>query len=94
MRSCIILHSFLHRCGVALPMTGPRDGTIYEDCSQPATLRYGNTWVDCPTLQQAALAWDRLTADLQHKATIRINGGTVYAGAEIGRLHVGAPRER
>ena len=62
---------------------------IYEDASRPATLHNGTVSTDCPTLQEAVVAWHRLRPELAQKATIRVIGGPLYTAAEIPRLHYG-----
>lgn len=71
--------------------TGPK---IFADASQPATLRHGNTSVDCYTLQEAVLAWMRLPEKDRAQATIKVNvpGGPTYTAAEIDRLHIAASK--
>jgi hypothetical protein len=39
------------------------DDKIYADPTEPAVLRYGDTTVECPTLGEAALEWQRLPAE-------------------------------
>ncbi len=62
---------------------------IYEDASRPATLHNGAVSTDCPTLQEAVVAWHRLRPEQAQKATIRVIGGPLYTAAEIPRLHYG-----
>lgn len=66
---------------------------IYVDASQAATLRHAGSAVDCPTLQEAVLAWHRLPEKDRAQATIKVNirggGGPLYAAHEIDRLHYG-----
>ena len=68
---------------------------IYVDVSQPATLRYGTKLIDCPTLGDAVLAFDRLPEGDREQATIKLNapGGATYTAEEIDRLHV-APKKK
>ena len=68
---------------------------IYVDVSQPATLRYGTKLIDCPTLGEAVLAFDRLPEGDREQATIKVNapGGATYTAEEIDRLHV-APKKK
>ena len=40
------------------------------DVSQPATLRYGTKLIDCPTLGEAVLAFDRLPEGDREQATV------------------------
>jgi hypothetical protein len=61
---------------------------IYVDASQPATLNDGPVHTDCPTLQEAVLAWHRLPPVRQQTATIN-SSGQVYTVREIDRLHYG-----
>jgi hypothetical protein len=62
------------------------DDKIYADPTEPAVLRYGDTTVECPTLG-AVLEWQRLPAEKQARATIKVANGTVYSAPEIDRLH-------
>ena len=68
---------------------------IYVDVSQPATLRYGTKLIDCPTVGEAVLAFDRLPEGDREQATIKVNapGGGTYTAEEIDRLHV-APKKK
>lgn len=61
---------------------------IYVDARQPATLHDGPMHTDCPTLQEAKIAWDRLPPERQRTATIS-SGGEVYTAREINRLSYG-----
>jgi hypothetical protein len=61
---------------------------IYVDAGQPATLDDGPRHIDCPTLQEAKIAWDRLPPVRQQSATISA-GGQVYSAQQINRLHYG-----
>ncbi len=63
------------------------DDKIYADPTEPAVLRYGDTTVECPTLGEAVLEWQRLPAEKQARATIKVANGTVYRASEIDRLH-------
>jgi hypothetical protein len=61
---------------------------IYVDGSQPATLNDGaGALTDCPTLQEAVLAWQRLSPGQKIRATVKVIGGPVYTAHEIDRLH-------
>jgi hypothetical protein len=60
---------------------------IYADPTEPAALRYGDTTVECPTLGEAVLEWQRLPAEKQARATIKVANGAVYNASEIDRLH-------
>jgi hypothetical protein len=68
---------------------------IYVDISQPATLLCGTKLIDCPTLGEAVLAFDRLPEGDREQATIKVNtlGGATYTAEEIDRLHV-APKKK
>jgi hypothetical protein len=66
---------------------------LYADASQPATLQHAGGSVDCHTLQEAVLAWMRLSEKDRAQATIRADDGTVYNAKEIDRLHYGPGRE-
>jgi hypothetical protein len=57
---------------------------IYEDASRPATPHNGAVSTDCPTLQEAVVAWHRLRPEQAQKATIRVIGVPLYT-----RLHYG-----
>ena len=61
---------------------------IYADASQLATLVDGPARTDCPTLQEAVIAWHRLPPERQSAATIN-SAGRVYGAAEIHRLYHG-----
>ena len=66
------------------------DYKIYVDASQPATLNNGaGALTDCPTLQEAVIAWRKLAPDQKIRATIKVIGGRVYTAHEIKRLHYG-----
>ena len=70
------------------------DEKIYVDARQPATLNNGaGVLTDCPTLQEAVLAWRKLAPEQKKKATVKVFGGPVYNAAEIERLHYG-PKPR
>jgi hypothetical protein len=67
------------------------DYRIYVDASQPATLNDGaGSLTDCPTLQEAVLAWHKLPPGQKIRATVKVIGGPVYTAHEIDRLHYGA----
>jgi hypothetical protein len=59
---------------------------IYVDAGRPATLHCGEHAVHCFTLQEAKLAWDRLSAAQKKIAVIKVAGGELYAESEIRRL--------
>jgi hypothetical protein len=66
------------------------DYRIYVDGSQPATLNNGaGALTDCPTLQEAVLAWQRLAPEQKIRATVKVIGGPVYTVKEIERLCYG-----
>jgi hypothetical protein len=66
------------------------DYKIYVDASVPAALNNGTgISTDCPTLQEAVLAWQRLAPEQKIRATVRVIGGRVYTAQEIERLHYG-----
>jgi len=44
---------------------------------------------DCPTLQEAVLAWQRLAPEQKIRATVKVISGPVYRAHEIERLHYG-----
>ena len=60
---------------------------IYVNPNQSAVLRYGDVTVDCPTLGEAVIAWQRLGASEKYAATIKGQDGGTYTGAEIDMLH-------
>ena len=63
------------------------DEKIYVDASRPATLNNGGSLDDCPTLEEAVMAWHRLPPEQRKRATIRVMGGPLYTATEIERLH-------
>jgi len=65
-------------------------GKIYADPSQPAKLQYGTKSIDCPTLQEAVLAFERLSEKDRGEAIIRVNvpGGATYTAKQIAQLHI------
>jgi hypothetical protein len=63
---------------------------IFTDPSQPAVLQYGGVKVDCPTLQEAVLAWQRLGAQEKRTATVSARDGGFYKGDEIDMLYAEA----
>jgi hypothetical protein len=66
------------------------DLKIYVDAAQPATLNDGaGKLTDCPTLQEAVLAWHALPSAQKVRATVKVIGGPVYAAHQIDRLHYG-----
>ena len=63
------------------------DYKIYVDAGRPATLNDGaGAQTDCPTLQEAVLAWHRLAPEQKIRATVKVIGGPVYRAHEIERL--------
>jgi hypothetical protein len=60
---------------------------IYVNASQPATLRHSGHSVECPTLQEAVIAWRTLPDKDRHQATIQVLGGPLYSADEIDRLY-------
>jgi hypothetical protein len=66
---------------------------IFVDATQPATLNDGaGSLTDCPTLQEAVLAWLRLAPEQKIRATVKVIGGRVYTAQEISRFHYGPER--
>ena len=66
------------------------DYKIYADAGRPATLNNGTgIATDCATLQEAVLAWRRLSPEQKIRATVKVIGGPVYTAQEIERLHYG-----
>jgi hypothetical protein len=64
-----------------------KDDKIYEDQTLPATLHYNGHSIPCPTLQEAVIAWNRLSLAQKKIATIKVAGGRLYWAHEIDRLH-------
>jgi hypothetical protein len=53
------------------------DYKIYVDGGQPATLNDGaGALTDCPTLQEAVVAWHKLPPEQKVRATVKVIGGT------------------
>jgi hypothetical protein len=52
----------------------------------PATLRFGDKTLHCLSVEEAMLAFQQLPANVRDDASLRLAGGTMYSGAEIGRL--------
>jgi hypothetical protein len=70
------------------------DFKIYVNAGQPATLNDGaGALTDYATLQEAVLAWHRLTPGQKIRATVKAIGGPVYTAHEINRLHYGPKPE-
>jgi len=66
------------------------DTAIYVDAGQPATLNDGaGALTDCPTLQEAVLAWHALPSAQKIRATVKVIGGPVHTAHQIDRLHYG-----
>lgn len=65
------------------------DEKIYVDAGRPAMLNSGGVSTDCPTLQEAVIAWHKLPLEQKQKATIKLMGGIAYAAGQIERLHHG-----
>jgi hypothetical protein len=66
------------------------DYKIYVDAGRPATLSNGaGALTDCATLQEAVLAWQRLTPEQKIRATVKVIGGPLYTVKEIDRLCYG-----
>jgi hypothetical protein len=69
------------------------DYKILVDATQPATLNNGaGSLTDCPTLQEAVLAWYRLAPEQKIRATVKVIGGRVYTAQEIARFRYGSER--
>jgi hypothetical protein len=68
------------------------DEVIYVDASLPAPLFDGVREVQCPTLQEAVIAWDHLPFERRETATIRSLGNT-YTAQEIPRLRRESPSD-
>jgi hypothetical protein len=66
------------------------DEKIYVDAAQPATLNNGGGVLDdCPTLQEAVIAWHELPLEQKKRASVKMFGGPVYNAGEIERFHYG-----
>ena len=66
------------------------DYKIYVDGGAPAALNDGaGISTDCATLQEAVLAWQRLTPEQKIRATVKLIGGPVYTAHQIARFHYG-----
>jgi hypothetical protein len=63
-----------------------KEGKIYIDARQPATLMHGGQSIDCQTLGEAVVAYDKLPEARQSAATIKC-GGRVFSAGDIDRLH-------
>ena len=61
---------------------------LYVDAGQPAVLRYEGIEVFCPTLQEAKIAWDKLSSNQKATATIKVKNRQ-YTPAEIDRMYYG-----
>jgi len=68
------------------------DERIYVDATQPASLLDGAAVTDCPTLQEAIIAWHRLPKERRRTATIR-TATNVFTVQEIERLYSGPEPE-
>lgn len=60
---------------------------VFADPAEPAVLRYEDVRVDCPTLQEAILAWHRLDGNQKAYATVSTRDGGLYKGAAIGEIY-------
>lgn len=69
------------------------DYKILVDATRPATLNDGaGSLTDCPTLQEAVLAWHKLAPEQKIRATVKVIGGRVYTAQEIARFHYRSER--
>jgi hypothetical protein len=69
------------------------DYKILVDATRPATLNDGaGSLTDCPTLQEAVLAWHKLAPAQKIRATVKVIGGRVYTAQEIARFHYRSER--
>jgi hypothetical protein len=59
---------------------------LYVDASRAAQLEYGAHTVNCPTLQEAKIAWDKLPAERKEVAVIT-SARHKYTASEIDRFH-------
>ena len=66
------------------------DYKIYAEAGRDGT---GEQWqsvlTDWATLQEAVIAWQRLTHERKIRATVRVIGGPVYAAQQFARLQCG-----
>jgi len=62
------------------------DRPIDVDAMLPATLRYGDKTLHCLSVEEAILAFHQLPANVKDEASLRLAGGSIYSGSEIGRL--------
>jgi transcriptional regulator with XRE-family HTH domain len=60
---------------------------IFEDASEPATLRYDGREEHCLTLQEAKIAWKNLDGATRGRATIKTSAGKIYDAEQIDALH-------
>jgi hypothetical protein len=60
---------------------------IYANPNLPAVLRYDDVTVNCPTLGEAVMAWHRLEGSRKYSATITVQDGAIYQGAQIDTLY-------
>jgi hypothetical protein len=65
------------------------DGRIYVDAAQPAMLLDGAAITECPTLQEAVIAWLKLPEERKKLATIKTSDSREFTASEIDRLYYG-----
>jgi hypothetical protein len=68
------------------------DNRIHIDDSLPAILRCAGRSIDCATVQEAVLAFQRLPEIDREEATVTVNGSATYTANEIGRLYRRKPK--
>jgi hypothetical protein len=59
---------------------------IFVDAAMPAILKYGDVSIACLTLQEAKIAWARLSEEDKEGAKIKCDGFT-YDAEQIEQLH-------
>jgi hypothetical protein len=60
---------------------------VYVDATTPTTLLYEGAVVNCPTLQEAIIAWQKLPVEFKARAAIRLADGRAFHGAQIGNFY-------
>jgi len=58
------------------------DQKLFVDVAGPATLFNGPIWIDCSTLREAVMEWQKLPPERAERA----RGGPLYKAEEIARL--------
>ena len=62
------------------------DQKLPVDAVGPAILLNGPIWIDCSTLREAVMEWQKLPPERAERASIRLIGGPLYKADEIARL--------